>query len=84
MLKLDKEESYIEALKAPNIHHVIAAFGDHTHHLHSFLQHNMRVKRINNIFVTIITLKQIWAATLHYLQLGRIHSSLLGNFVKIL
>lgn len=30
--------SYIKALQAANIHHVVAAFGDHTHHLHSFLQ----------------------------------------------
>lgn len=33
-----KEQSYIEALKTPNIHHVIAALGDHTHHLYSFLK----------------------------------------------
>lgn len=39
----DKEQSYFETLKTPNIHHVIAALGNHTHHLHSFLQYNMRV-----------------------------------------
>lgn len=41
----DEEQSYLETLKAPNIHHVIAALGDHTHHFHSFLLYNMRVKK---------------------------------------
>lgn len=36
--------SYFKALKASNIHHVVAAFGDHAHHLHSFLQDDVKKK----------------------------------------
>lgn len=40
-----QRETYIKALKAPNIHHVIAAFWDHAHHFYSFLWKNTREKK---------------------------------------
>lgn len=41
-----QRKTHIKALKAPNIHHVIAAFGDHAHHFYSFLWKNMREKKL--------------------------------------
>lgn len=42
--KLRDEQAYLKTLKSPNIHHVIAALWDHTHHFYSFLQQRMEGK----------------------------------------
>lgn len=66
--------SYFKTLKAPNIHHVITALGNHTHHLHSFLQYNVTVRSVKTLNTALNTIRLLHIITFRKLELHHITS----------
>lgn len=89
-----KKTSYFKTLKAANIHHVVTALRNHAHHLHSFLQNNMRAtqaKETKSLHESQERKRTVecepcllWLGQSCYLKICRVKPGLLRNFEKIL